>query len=108
MSALTYVIPNEKLSLYLLNPAHKVVGPKAKFFLARGFSASDLLPFATALCEHAVAGWPGILTLQPWGDLHELVGTLRCPDGTTPRVLAVWKVEVGSAVASLVTAYPHR
>lgn len=35
------VVPEEKLIDYLLNPTHPVGGPKARWFLSRGFRASD-------------------------------------------------------------------
>ncbi len=109
MPAQTYVIPNDKLTVYLLNPQHKKNGGKAKFFLARGFTTLNLAVIVTALFEHAEKHWPGqVYPDPPWGNLFELIGEINCPDGTTPHVLAVWKIERGQSVASFVTAYPYQ
>ena len=108
MPAQNYVIPDAKLSLYLLNINHKRGASKAKFFLSRGFSLVEPGELASALFDHASSNWPGSVTPQAFGELFELVGALQCPDGSTPRVLAVWKVEAGTSTASLVTAYPYR
>lgn len=109
MPAQSYVIPVDKLTVYLLNPQHKRNNGKAKFFLGRGFTPADLNEIAKALFDHAFVNWPGqVYPDPPWGNLFELVGEIRCPDGTTPRILSVWKIETGQSVASFVTAYPHR
>ena len=109
MPARTYIIPIEKLTVYLLNPQHKKNSGKAKFFLGRGFNSIDTSIIATALFEHAEKHWPGqVYPDPPWGNLFELIGEIKCPDGTTPHILAVWKIETGGSAASFVTAYPYQ
>lgn len=108
MSEREYEIDDLKIEAYLLNLAHKRGGSKAKFFLARGFSLGDTKAFAYALATHAHYNWPGTVTAEAYGEKHAIEAPLACPDGTSPTILAVWKVETGSMTASLVTAYPHR
>ena len=107
MPAQTYVIPLPKLTRYLLNVNHPRGGPKAQFFLQRGFTLTDPMTLGVALFQHAIDYWPGVVLPQPYGQSHECVGPMLLPDGTTRRIMSVWKIEAGQTMASLLTAHPH-
>jgi hypothetical protein len=47
------VVPERKMALYLLNPAHPAGGSKAAFFLSFGFIVSEWQRLAGALLQHA-------------------------------------------------------
>ena len=102
-----FEISDAKLVDYLLDLNHKDGGPKAKFFIARGFTRNAPQVLGNALAFHAGLNWPGSVMTTAFGAKHVVTGALGCPDGTTPDVLVVWKVEPGRNVASLVTAYPN-
>ena len=71
-------------------------------------ASSALEGLATALALHATTFWPGRIVSNSYVTKHIVVGSLICPDGTRPEIAAVWKIEPGTTVARLVTAYPHR
>ena len=100
-------IKKDKLVLYLLDLNGKDPS-RAKYFLGRGFTAQNWFQLADALAQHAFDHWPGRVIRVSYGVKHVITGTMVCPDGSTPDVLSVWKVETGDTVASLVTAYPNR
>lgn len=107
-----FLVSEDKLTRYLLDLDHPQGGSKAKFFLARGFTRDAWNDLAQALCAHV--GSPlgkGIVADHPVLKEEKrfvVEGPLVCPDGTAPRVKAVWKFHEGSDTAVLVTAYPAR
>ena len=46
-------VPEQKITRYLLNPAHPAGGSKALFFLRFGFTVADWPRLAEALLQHA-------------------------------------------------------
>ena len=100
------IIPDAKLSTYLLNVNHPAGAPKARFFMAHGFDPDDLETLETALLLHANAH-PVHSERRRKGGVNRLI---RCnmpsPDGTNPCVNAVWTQDDDSTVQRLVTAYP--
>lgn len=102
------LIEQGKIDDYLLNINHVDGWSKAKFFLGRGFSLGAPQDLANALAQHAIANWPGQVAANTYVTKHIVTGPLACPDGTTPDVLAIWKLIDDGVTASLVTAYPHR
>ena len=107
MPAQTYAIPLPKITRYLLNINHPKGWSKAQFFLQRGFTPADPAVLAVALVNHAIDNWPGLVLPQAYGRSHECVGPMLFPDGTTRRVMTVWKIETGQSTASFLTAHPH-
>ena len=100
-------IPTAKLTHYLLDLNGRDPS-KARYFLGKGFTREAWSRLADALAQHAVDNWPGDMIPNPYGRKHVVTGGLECPDGSVPDVLAVWQIETGTMVASLVTAYPNR
>jgi hypothetical protein len=103
------LVEQAKIQGFLLNADHPEGRSKARFLLGRGFSrgAPDVL--AAALAAHARALWPGRrIVSNRYVTKCIVVGPLACPDGSSPSVVAVWRMEPGATVAWLVTADPHR
>jgi hypothetical protein len=96
------VIDPPKLAGYLLNPSHPKGGPKARFFLANGFSGDTL---AAALKAHAV-GAEAFVTATPFSVLYVVERPLAMPSGRVRRVRAVWEVRNDETTPRLVTVYP--
>ena len=106
MSGPVLNVPGHKVTLYLLNPLGKDPS-KAKFFLGRGFTLVDWVALSDALATHAFNGWPGTVKQGNYGLKHVITGPMLCPNGTTPEVLTVWKIEPGNPGLSFVTAYKN-
>jgi hypothetical protein len=96
------IIEPAKLAGYLLNLGHPKGGPKAKFFLANGFSISTL---EQALRTHAI-GAEAIVTNTAFGVLYAVERLLDMPSGRSRLVRSVWETRNGETTPRLVTAYP--
>lgn len=96
------VIEPAKLTEYLLNLSHPKGGPKAKFFLANGFSSGTL---EQALRAHA-ADAEAIVTTTAFGVLYAVERLIDMPSGRSRLVRSVWEIRNGEAIPRLVTAYP--
>lgn len=108
MSLPRLAIRLDKVVADLLDLTSHDGGPKAKFFLGRGFSLDDCMPLIQALGRHGTDHWPGRTIATRFGEKHVLVGPMPCPDGSAPQVLSVWMLSSDGAEAALVTAYPER
>lgn len=100
------IVPEQKVTHYLLNPAHPVGGSKAVFFLSFGYASADWARFAEALrrlaCEHDVAA----TELTPHGTRYVVDGRLPTPSGRDLNVRTAWFIDVGSEVPRFITAHP--
>ena len=100
------VVEREKITAYLLNPAHRYGASKARFFAAFGFGAEERGTFAQALREHGQNHAVTKATETGFGPRHEVDGDLIAPDGRRPRVRTVWQLDEGEVAPRLITAYP--
>ena len=102
------VVGREKITDYLLNPAHPDNGGKAEFFLSLGFSRDHWETLAAALKNLAAAGDATASTDSLHGQKYVIVGRIDSPGGQTPLVQSIWIVDKGQTAARLVTAYPRK
>lgn len=100
------IIPETKLTRYLLDLTSKEGKTKARFFIAFGFTRDAWEVFATALKQHALAHEVASTRETPFGIHYNVEGELQTPDARNPQVRSVWKIERGETVPALVTAYP--
>lgn len=100
------IVPEQKITQYLLSPAHPDGRGKARFFAAHGFAAANWSVLAEALRGHATAHLVADATQTPFGVRCVVDGALTCPDGRAPEVRVVWFVRPGHDAPTLVTAYP--
>lgn len=100
------VIEERKVLGYLLATDHPEGASKAVFFQAHGFRLGDWQRLAEALRDHARRNSVSEVSRSLYGTKHAVDGPLRCPDGRTPRVRAIWIVDAGAEFPRLVTAYP--
>ena len=100
------VVDRDKITSYLLNPAHPDNGGKAAFFLALGFRSGDWQPLAAAL--RTLAGEvPVAKEMESTHGLkYILEGKIETPSGKRPTVRTIWIVDQGRDIPRLVTAYP--
>jgi hypothetical protein len=101
------IISPEKITEYLLNPAHPRASGKAAFFRRFGFSRQHADAFGAALLAHARIH--PVATSRPARDgsgvNYALIGPLPTPDGRNPRICTVWFVGGNQKSPRLVTAY---
>ncbi len=98
------IVPDEKVTYYLLNPSHSVGGPKARWLFSRGFDLTAPSELKNALLEIVGSSEDyseELMTL--YGAKYVVRGDLECPDNSRP-----WIAETGSNAPRLVTAYPEK
>lgn len=102
------ILPEAKISRYLLDTEHPKGGPKARFLSAFGFHRDHPDAFVAALLAHA--------------DQHEIIservlvegvtrvirGAITTPDRRDPIVDVVWFQFAGESAQRLATAYPAK
>lgn len=100
------VVEQTRVERYLLDPAHKDGGSKAKFFLARGFQTSSWQDFARALETHARSNPVTQITETRWGVRYRVDCNLPTPDGVNPCIRTVWQIAYEGDCPRLLTSHP--
>lgn len=100
------IVEREKITDYLLNPAHRYGASKARFFAAFGFRTEEWETFAHALREHGRSHAVTKVKETGFGPRYEVEGELIAPDGRRPRVRTVWQLDEGEVAPRLITTYP--
>lgn len=100
------VVPERKLTEYLLSPTHRDGRSKAAFFMRFGFTAAAWQDLAAALRQHMFDHEVADVEPTAFGMAYVVEGPLHAPDGRTPYTRVVWFVETGDTVPRFVTAYP--
>lgn len=95
-----------KLKGYLLNLGHRQGGSKAKFFLGRGFTASDWEGFAEALRHHAQSNPVSLSKSSLFGMNYALDCHVPTPDKSNPCIRTVWEIRPDDPRPRLITAHP--
>lgn len=100
------IVPEAKIRRYLLDLTSEHGQSKARFFLAFGFTMEAWGDLAEALRAHAVRQEVAGERQTPFGTHYNVEGPVQTPDGRDPHIRSVWKIERGTTVPVLVTAYP--
>lgn len=100
------IVPEGKLTRYLLSPTHRTGRAKAAFFGSFGFTRESWQTLAEALRKHALEHEVTATQQTPFGTSYTVEGSLSTPNGQAPLVRVIWFIEIGDAVPRLVTAYP--
>jgi hypothetical protein len=100
------IIDRGKITDHLLATAHPAGRAKAAFFAHFGFSIAHWQRLRDALFDHAQSAPVVAAADTPFGKKYILEGPLAAPDRRSPRVQAVWFIEIGERVPKFVTAYP--
>ncbi len=100
------VIPEAKITEYLLSFSHPDGRSKAEFFTQFGFAVSSWRILAEALLHHAAEHEVARIETSPFGTRYVIEGIIHSPDGRTPLVRSVWFVESGETIPRFATAYP--
>ena len=99
-------VPEEKITRYLLNPAHPAGGSKAVFFLRFGFKIEEWRLLAEALLRHARENEAVESEETRHGIRYAVDGPLLAPGGAVLNVRAAWYIDPGSVAPRFVTAHP--
>lgn len=99
-------VEREKITDYLLNPAHRYGASKARFFTSFGFRAEAWELLAAALREHGQQHEVRKVKETGFGPRYEVEREMAAPDGRRPCVRTVWQVDEGQIAPRLITAYP--
>ena len=100
------IIPEAKLTEYLLSETHPEGKEKAAFFQRFGFSTEEWEALANALRGHAIQHEVVKMVESKYGQRFVIEGELQTPDGRNPAIRSVWFVEWDQDTPRLVTAYP--
>lgn len=101
------VIAQEKLCSYLLNPAHRRGGSKAKLLLSMGYSADDWQVLATDLRVHHLNAEVACEAESEYGKRYEIVAPLCGPGGSTVNFRSIWQIDTGTEHPRLITMHPE-
>ncbi|HEY5893971.1 MAG TPA: hypothetical protein VIT91_12140 [Chthoniobacterales bacterium] len=105
-NALRAAVERRKIADYLLAFDHPEGSGKAEFFTRFGFTADDWEVLACALIEHARTHPISSTSESKYGIKYRIDGPIRCPDGRSPSIRAVWVIDTGADAPRLVTAHP--
>ncbi|WP_129676038.1 DUF6883 domain-containing protein [Candidatus Chloroploca sp. Khr17] len=100
------IVPERKMTAYLLALTHRDGRSKAIFFLRFGFTLDNWPTLATALKRHAADHDVVASETTVFGTNYVVEGALPAPDGRAPMVRVVWFIATGEHVPVLATAYP--
>ena len=99
-------VPEQKITRYLLNPAHPAGGSKAAFFLRFGFTKAQWQFLAEALRRHARDNEVVEVEQTRHGTRYVVDGPLLSPAGATLNVRSAWYIDPGGDAPRFVTAHP--
>ena len=102
------IVPQAKITGYLLSLTHRDGRSKAEFLTRFGFSADSWEELAMALLRHAADHEVTKIEDSPFGTRYVVEGTLPAPDGRAPVICSIWFIETGAQIPRFVTAYPLR
>jgi hypothetical protein len=101
------IVPERKVTLYLLNPAHPAGGSKAKFFAQFGFKITEWEKLSEALLLHGRENEVAIIEKNPCGTRYVVDGILISPNGLRLNIRSAWFINSGGDVRPrFVTAHP--
>ncbi|MDQ3011861.1 MAG: hypothetical protein M3X11_14280 [Acidobacteriota bacterium] len=100
------IVPEAKITEYLLSFAHRDGCAKAVFFTGFGFTTQAWQTLADALISHAQENEVAKMEATSFGVRYVIEGILTAPDGRSPNVRVVWFIATKDLVPYLVTAYP--
>jgi len=95
-----------KIRQYLLNIDHPQGGPKANFFLRRGFSLDDWLRFKAALAVQGSTNTVVRIVDHQYGRRFTVECTCETPDEVNPCIRSVWQIDCGDTIPRLIIAHP--
>lgn len=100
------IVPEAKITEYLLSSTHPRGKSKATFFMRFGFLSTDWQLLANALLSHVANYEVCNVEPNPLGMNYTIEGPLSAPDGREPLIRSVWFIATDEDKPTLATAYP--
>lgn len=102
------VVPNEKITKYLLDEYHPQNKGKAKFYTSIGYSLEQPNILADGIKQVAINGIVAEIEATPRGNKYIVEGLLNAPNQRNYKITTVWMIQTGQIEPKLVTAYPKK
>jgi hypothetical protein len=99
-------VDSKKPTGYLLSSTHPIGKPKAQFFLAVGFTETDVVILERALLEVARTSEVAESGTSAHGLKYTVDGLVSTPSGRRVKLRTIWIVDAGETSPRFVTAYP--
>jgi len=100
------IIAREKLTQYLLVPQPR--GDKSAFLALAGYAPGNHHQLLSDLRTQILPMEAQFLERNEFGELYEITGPLRGPNGATLQVRAIWMIEHLSGATKFVTLVPEK
>lgn len=100
------VVPERKITAYLLSPTHPDGRSKEKFFTAFDFSINNWKGLSSALTRHAADNEVTKVEDTALGTRYVVEGIIYTPDNRNPLIRSVWFIEKEENIPRFVPAYP--
>ncbi|MBI3537287.1 MAG: hypothetical protein HY070_07020 [Chloroflexi bacterium] len=100
------IVPQRKITAYLLSPTHRDGKSKQAFFTRFGFSFDEWKDLAAALLKHAADNEVTRVEQSPFGVRYVIDGIINTPDGRNPRIRSIWFIGEREETPRFATAYP--
>ena len=101
------VVSREKLTVYLLNAAHKRGATKARLLQRLGYrpEAPERLE-ADLKTQHL---WLAVsnTSQNAYGTVFEIEGPIETPSGRKVNFRSIWQIDTGTDVPRFITMYPR-
>lgn len=102
------LVPEPKISGYLLADDHPAGRSKAQFFMSLGFRKDQPAVLIRALLQHAASNEVSSASQTRFGAKYLIEGRISGPTGVATEIRSVWFVENGERSPRFITAYPLR
>jgi len=100
------IVPQAKITEYLLSDTHADGRHKAQFFRKFGYSLDDWQALERTLSEHPLHNEVAKIEDYPFGARFVIEGIITTPDSRQPYLRTVWFIKHGEEIPHFVTAYP--
>jgi|SRR3989344_9171935 len=100
------VVPEKKLTGYILSETHAVGRFKAKFFRQLGFNETNVDSLRKEIINLAQTQEVKGVETSIYGTKYIVEGTIMTPIGKSVKIRTVWIVEKGKDQPIFVTVYP--
>lgn len=100
------IVPEDKISGYLLSESHPVGKAKARYFRKIGYTEKNVAQTREDLIKIVVTNAVSEEVSTLFGVKYIVDGDVVSPNGTRARPRTVWIIEIGEDLPRFVTAYP--
>jgi hypothetical protein len=100
------VVPQDKITEYLLNLRHPDGAGKAQFFLRYGFALEHPSILSEALLRLVQSTPVSNEVESRHGRKYVIDGAIETPCGPRVHIRTIWIIDLGDSIPRFVTAYP--